>query len=1047
MVSETVTHIGADFRVFFRRKAIIIRRFILLFIPLFTPLFASLFMPTPTDLFHDDDGAAASLPIDPIGGALQFVKCTFSPDFWRALVARMVAQATTPLQRQLLIVPDNSMILAYRSAWAAHARATQTATLMPPLMTLMDWAKANGAEDWDAHDTERMLNWMQVLPQAQVLREALGQQIERSDDLLGLARQLIDMSDELSIHLLAGRDVQWVKNSVEQAIASVYQRQTHRIAQQELAILLHCWQADVDKQTPVVRYLAVLQQMGRGEPRPYDCVWVLRNRPWTAHETDFWQRYAQHTRVCVLDIQAVQVRVGKQRQAAITRIAGELAPRWSGDGTDDLADVASDIQFFRAHNLEDEAQTIVRQVLRWRAQGLRQIALVALDRQVSRRVWALLRRVGVDIRDDTGWLLSTSRAASAWFNGLQLLHEAVLAKDLMQWLSHPMVLAHWSNERKAAALAVLYTLADRQQRYQQTRVWRTWDDWLEELAYVKTRALAPAGLNANEMPAACADVQDVLTQAKSQHHRWQTPRTLSVWAQELVVWAKQFGLWTVLEQDNAGQLWCELLRRWSWVANDAPLSFATLLRLMNTEVERLTYRPPSLSGDTTQNAEEVILLPLGNTRLRTFDAVWLLGADAGNLPGAELDSGLLNWAVRQDLGLPTVQDKQRQMRTALLDIFALNAQVCASYAAQKDGTPNALSPWLQQYLRAQGGEVLDTERIENAVAPQVQPRSAATVAQHLPRQISATDLTRLAACPYQYHAKTVLQMAPHEWPSEEVCPSDKGNLWHSVVEHFHRRRDAAAPEQDLSVFAQIVDECLLPLCADNPRYWAVQQQFHGYGGAFVAWWQAREGEGWQVKHSEYAPQMTNVTNATNDANDANDANDTNAACTQSIVNAAGQTVHELHWRGRIDQVDERINALGEAEWSLIDYKTNDVRGYQQAIRNHEDTQLAFYINLMESAPAARLTHQQIVDARYVGVDRHAERTLPEAILGDAAHIQQQARQLREQVQQVFLQMAQGAPLVAFGEKSACVYCDYRAVCRKDYAASTLASELVQGGAS
>ena len=153
-------------------------------------------------------------------------------------------------------------------------------------------------------------------------------------------------------------------------------------------------------------------------------------------------------------------------------------------------------------------------------------------------------------------------------------------------------------------------------------------------------------------------------------------------------------------------------------------------------------------------------------------------------------------------------------------------------------------------------------------------------------------------------------------------------------------------------------------------------------------------------------------------------------------------MHEVHWRGRIDQVDERLDEIGASQWSLIDYKTNNVRGYQQAIRQHEDTQLAFYINLIESAVEASST-KQVVDARYVGVDRHADRPLPEAILGDAAHIQQQARQLREQVQQVFLQMAQGAPLVAFGEKSACVYCNYRAVCRKDYAAPLLA----QGDAS
>ena len=183
-------------------------------------------------------------------------------------------------------------------------------------------------------------------------------------------------------------------------------------------------------------------------------------------------------------------------------------------------------------------------------------------------------------------------------------------------------------------------------------------------------------------------------------------------------------------------------------------------------------------------------------------------------------------------------------------------------------------------------------------------------------------------------------MAPHEWPSDEISPSDKGNLWHSVVERFHRQRDAATPEQDLSVFTQRWTECLLPLCADNPRYWAVQQQFtatppHLSSGGRRA--NARVGK----------------------SNTANTRHKTRA---QSIVDAAGHAVHELHWRGRIDQVDERMNELSEVEWSLIDYKTNNVRGYQQSIRNHEDTQLAFYINLIESAVEATGAAEPIVDA-------------------------------------------------------------------------------------
>ena len=977
-------------------------------------------MPTQADLFDTIPDETPHTPAQPDktqqGSGVHTIACTFSPSFWQEVVARMLAsESTVPLTRQLIIVPDNSMILAYRAAWAAQARQAKRAYLIATMMTLMDWAKLNGAEDWDAHDTERMLNWMQVLPSAQVLREALGQRAEDGDDVMGLARLLIGMSDELSIHLLAGRDVAWVKRAVNQAVDAVYQRQTHHLAQQELAILLHCWQADVDKQTPVVRYLAVLQQMSRDHAvaakRPFDCVWVLRNRPWTAHEQHFWHHYARHVKVCVLDVQSVAVRAGAERQRAILNIAGDWSARWSLINEVNNDEIHA-VRFVRARNFEDEAQTIVRQVLQWRVQGLRQIALIALDRQVSRRVWALLRRVGVDIRDDTGWLLSTSRSASAWNSGLSLLQGEVFAKALIEWLTHPVVLTNWIAERKSALLDVVYALADRQQSYQKKQVWRSWDDWLQALYALEksNKTLVDASV--------IADVKTVFEQAKRYARRWQTPRTLGAWAYEFIEWAHDFGLWAALANDAAGQVWCALLRRWQWVENTAEWSLSTTLRLMDSEVERLTYRPPNVvKNDPSKDDTEVTLLPLGNTRLRTFDAVWLLGADAGNLPGAEQDLGLLNLAVRRDLGLPTVQDKQLQMRIALLDILALNAQVCASYAAQKDGTPNALSPWLQQYLRAQGGEVIDTERMEQQVEPQPQARSAVTVAQHIPHSISATDLDSIAACPYQYHARKVLAISPTEWPDDEITASDKGNLWHAIAERFHQQRDGMASNQDEARFVQVVDELLLPLCTENPRYWSLKQLFSSYATAFVAWWQAREREGWQVKYSERWQTSP-----------------------QRITSTDGQVLHELLWGGRIDQIDERVNELGEIQWSLIDYKTNDLKKYKNRIRDDEETQLAFYIHLLETG-----AQTQVADARYVGVDRHAEQHLPEAPLGDAAYIHAQAVQLRERVRQLFVQMIQGQPLAAFGEKGACVYCDYRALCRRDYVVS-VQDTAKQGGA-
>ena len=189
----------------------------------------------------------------------------------------------------------------------------------------------------------------------------------------------------------------------------------------------------------------------------------------------------------------------------------------------------------------------------------------------------------------------------------------------------------------------------------------------------------------------------------------------------------------------------------------------------------------------------------------------------------------------------------------------------------------------------------------------------------------------------------------------------------------------------------------------------MREIFETYATPFVAWWQAREQQGWQVASSEYAPQTP---------------------VQQVIMNDAGETAHQVRWHGRIDQIDQRTDDLGEQQWSLIDYKTNALQSYKQRIRDDEETQLAFYINLVQQQ--AEQSQAQIVDARYVGVDKKNPRTLPEAYLGDATQIKQQAKQLREQVLQLFLHMSEGAPLVAFGEKSACIYCDYRAVCRKDY---------------
>jgi ATP-dependent helicase/nuclease subunit B len=86
------------------------------------------------------------------------------------------------------------------------------------------------------------------------------------------------------------------------------------------------------------------------------------------------------------------------------------------------------------------AKTIEQQLI----DGKTNIALVAQDRLVARRARALLARLGpsLKIQDETGWKLSTTRAAAALNSWLELLRapsEGPSAADLLEFLQNPFL--------------------------------------------------------------------------------------------------------------------------------------------------------------------------------------------------------------------------------------------------------------------------------------------------------------------------------------------------------------------------------------------------------------------------------------------------------------------------------------------------------------------------------------------------------------------------------------------------------------------------------
>jgi ATP-dependent helicase/nuclease subunit B len=95
-----------------------------------------------------------------------------------------------------------------------------------------------------------------------------------------------------------------------------------------------------------------------------------------------------------------------------------------------------------ARRFEELAWGATKSIEKYLIAGKTNIALVAQDRLAARRARALLSRLGssLQIRDETGWKLSTTRAAAAFDSWLELIRapkEGPSASTLLEFLQNP----------------------------------------------------------------------------------------------------------------------------------------------------------------------------------------------------------------------------------------------------------------------------------------------------------------------------------------------------------------------------------------------------------------------------------------------------------------------------------------------------------------------------------------------------------------------------------------------------------------------------------
>ncbi len=563
--------------------------------------------------------------------------------------------------------------------------------------------------------------------------------------------------------------------------------------------------------------------------------------------------------------------------------------------------LARDVTLLAAPGLEAAARVAEQTLLTWLAEGRRNIALVACDRLMARRLRALLERRDILLQDETGWAFSTASASHAVECWLRLVTGDAWFRDLLDFLKSPFVFADAGDLRLQAA---------------------------HELDETFRRHGAPDGLAGHRALARREGLHaaNVLLARIERAGKGFAGgrRPLHDWTRRLLDSLTLIAADGALRADPVGrQLWALLERLGAESAGyEARYSQADWRRWLFLHLEQSTFLDDTVSSPLR-------LTHLAAAHTRELEGAILLGVGAAHLPGAA-PAGIFNDAARLQLGLPGVAERERDTRAALADVLARAPRVALVWQAEEQGEAAPLSPWLAHldaFHRAAWGRPWST-RAEPAAgndAPAVPPMAAgvpAPLADFVPGRLSVSAWQSLVACPYQFHARHLLKLNERDEVPEEMDKADYGSLVHRILARFHEAHPvlSGAPADNLveilretsrSAFAEVEAGSYLA------SIWRLRWERRI--APYIDWAQAREQAGYRFIAAE-------------------------TPLARAVEWGEGKAT-QLH--GRADRLDDKAGAT-----ALLDYKTQARQTLRRKLdASGEDVQLTAYAWLAAAAEA------------------------------------------------------------------------------------------------
>ncbi len=427
----------------------------------------------------------------------------------------------------------------------------------------------------------------------------------------------------------------------------------------------------------------------------------------------------------------------------------------------DQPGAAGAVVLHEALDAEDEAERAASCVLAHLAQGRAPVALVAQDRMLTRRVRALLDERGVELRDETGWTLSTTRAAATVMGLLRAAVRDVSTDAVLDWTKNaPGFDCH--------ALAQLEIALRRAGMRDWSRV---------------------------------AIVDGVTTQVRVVREALQASRPLSQWLRAVRTALQHAGQWQALSDDTAGQAVLEALRL--RIGAEAQFSDITqhmdqdgFMAWVNQTLEAGIFLPPHPAQP------QVLILPLSQLLGRSLAAVVLPGCDELSLSPSPESPGMWTPAQNCLLGLPSRGQLALAARASWQ--YALRSpRIDILWRTSQGGERLMPSAFVQEILLRTPGLSPDPRVIR--VLRSRPCRMPTPVSAQLPlARLSATAYEDLRCCPYRFFALRQLKLQESDELDTQIDKRDFGAWLHLLLKHFHEAL-AAVPSSAPAVRQAMID--------------------------------------------------------------------------------------------------------------------------------------------------------------------------------------------------------------------------------------------------